>query len=304
MDHRRLQYFHAVARAGSFSRAAAELHMTQPPLSAAIAQLETDLEARLLVRSSRGVTVTPAGEEVLRYAERLTTQEHELRRRIAAIQSGRLGSLEISCNPILAGTLVPRLIRALTAAEASLDIALHEAYPRVVLEAVQKGEVDVGLVATSASEDLRLLYGDELEVHRLAAQEMIALLPPEYAHLPDPVSLRDIARFEFASPANSMRHGIRFGLLDAFEFAKLPRPRVREVPSMQEAIPLITAGLAAGIMPEAIRGLVHPDRVTMRHIVDGPEPFEISLVFRRDRAHLPAIARFRETAFAEIGDAG
>lgn len=274
--------------------------MTQPPLSSAIAQLEVDLGAKVFKRSSRGVTLTPVGEEVARFAERLATQETELRRRIEAIKGGRLGTLEIGCNPILAGTIIPQLIRAILKDEDQLDISLHEAHPRWVLEAVLNSEVDVGIIATAAVDDIRMLFGDRLRIDHLINQEMIALLPPDSEHLPNPLSLKDIAHHEFASPTNTMRHGIQFSLFDAFDRAGLPQPRIREVPSLQEAIPLITAGLAVGIMPEAIRDLVHPSRVAIRTLADGPDPFELSIVSLKERAQHPAIKRFRDVALQEL----
>ncbi|MGC1287489.1 MAG: LysR family transcriptional regulator, partial [Streptosporangiaceae bacterium] len=74
MDLRSLRYFVAVAEERHFGRAAARLHMTQPPLSRAIKQLETDVGAPLLHRSPSGVTLTPAGAAL--YNEARDLLEH------------------------------------------------------------------------------------------------------------------------------------------------------------------------------------------------------------------------------------
>ncbi|MFF4507489.1 LysR family transcriptional regulator [Streptomyces sp. NPDC001401] len=84
MELRTLRYFAAVAEELHFGRAAARLHMSQPPLSRAIKQLETDLGAALLHRSAAGVTLTPAGAALLDEARTLLDQAERIRVRVAA----------------------------------------------------------------------------------------------------------------------------------------------------------------------------------------------------------------------------
>src|SRR6185437_6902495 len=84
MDLRLLGYFVAVAEERHFGRAAARLHMTQPPLSRAIRQLETDLGALLLRRSPAGVTLTAAGTALYDEARTLLEQADHARTRVAA----------------------------------------------------------------------------------------------------------------------------------------------------------------------------------------------------------------------------
>ena len=83
MELRTLGYFLAVAEELHFGRAAVRLHMTQPPLSRAIKQLESDLGAVLLHRSALGVTLTPAGSALLEEARALLEQADRLRVRVA-----------------------------------------------------------------------------------------------------------------------------------------------------------------------------------------------------------------------------
>lgn len=84
MDLRELRYFVAVAEELHFGRAAARLHMTQPPLSRAIKQLETDLGYSLLHRSPSGVALTPAGATLYDEARTLLAQADQARVRVAA----------------------------------------------------------------------------------------------------------------------------------------------------------------------------------------------------------------------------
>jgi DNA-binding transcriptional LysR family regulator len=84
MDLRSLRYFVAVAEERHFGRAAARLHMTQPPLSRAIKQLETDVGALLLHRSPAGVTLTPAGTALYEEARALLEHAEHARARVSA----------------------------------------------------------------------------------------------------------------------------------------------------------------------------------------------------------------------------
>lgn len=104
MDLRSLRYFVAVAEERYFGRAAARLHMTQPPLSRAIKQLETDVGAVLLHRSPVGVTLTPAGTALYDEARALLEHAEHARARVAAAGTatftiGTLADAFRQCNP-------------------------------------------------------------------------------------------------------------------------------------------------------------------------------------------------------------
>ncbi|HEX8272451.1 MAG TPA: LysR family transcriptional regulator [Longimicrobiaceae bacterium] len=85
MDFRHLRYFVAVAEEGTFTRAARRLFIAQPALSKQIQDLEDEIGTRLLVRTARGVSLTPPGAELLEHARSILAREAAARERIRAL---------------------------------------------------------------------------------------------------------------------------------------------------------------------------------------------------------------------------
>ncbi|WP_459754971.1 LysR family transcriptional regulator [Streptomyces sennicomposti] len=105
MELRTLRYFVTVAEELHFGRAATRLHMSQPPLSRAIRQLEADLGARLFARSPTGVRLTPAGSVLLDEARALLDRADRVRRRVSAaagVAAITIGILGDSTDPAVA----------------------------------------------------------------------------------------------------------------------------------------------------------------------------------------------------------
>ncbi|WP_343738913.1 LysR family transcriptional regulator, partial [Achromobacter sp.] len=95
LEPRLLRYFIAVAEERHFSRAAARLHISQPPLSYAIRQLEENIGARLLARTSRHVELTDAGQALYHEALILLRQAEEVRTLVRQVDAGLRGRLRI-----------------------------------------------------------------------------------------------------------------------------------------------------------------------------------------------------------------
>jgi DNA-binding transcriptional LysR family regulator len=286
VEFRHLSYAVAVARAGSFSRAASELRIAQPSLSTAIAQLETELQTVLFERSTRGVTLTPAGAYLVRQAQRILRDIDEMRGTLRSMAAGTAGSITLGLAPVLAWQLGQRIMRAFTASHPDVELAVRERNAGEIIELLLEGAIDVGLVATASSSHLRDFHRGLLTVERLGSVELVAALPQRYADSPDPLPLSQIADEEVAIPPVSIRtFGLRAGLLKAFDQAGLPAPRMRDVPSLFEAIPLAMAGMAVGIVPDGMRGAISSPDLVLRRLIDGPAPLDVSLLYR---SSLPA----------------
>jgi DNA-binding transcriptional LysR family regulator len=143
MDLRELRYFVAVAEELHFGRAAARLHMTQPPLSRAIKQLETDLGYVLLKRSPSGVALTSAGASLYDEARTLLAQADQVRTRVAAAvgaASITIGTLGDSAEQV--GT---QLAAAYRERHPGVEVRIREADLTDPTVGLRAGLVDVAL---------------------------------------------------------------------------------------------------------------------------------------------------------------
>jgi DNA-binding transcriptional LysR family regulator len=146
IELRHLRYFVAVARELHFGKAAKKLHIAQPPLSQQIRRLEGIVGVTLFQRTSRSVTLTPAGVALLRIAgHTLTRIQHGLDevRRIAA---GEVGSLSVGFVSSAIFTQMPGLLKEYRARHPMVRLDLHELHTSQLLSAIRDGEIDVGFV--------------------------------------------------------------------------------------------------------------------------------------------------------------
>ncbi|MFH9247535.1 LysR family transcriptional regulator [Streptomyces lydicus] len=143
MELRTLRYFVAVAEELHFGRAAARLHMSQPPLSRAIKQLETEVGAALFDRSSAGVTLTPVGVVLLDEARSLLDQADRVRVRVAAAAGSAtltVGILGDSTDPGAS-----RMARAYHQRHPRVEVRIREADLTDPTCGLHAGAVDVAL---------------------------------------------------------------------------------------------------------------------------------------------------------------
>jgi LysR family hydrogen peroxide-inducible transcriptional activator len=152
---RQLQYAVAVAETRGFRTAAERCHVSQPSLSAQIAQLEDVLGVRLFERDRRRVLVTAAGEELLVRARRVLAEADDLVD--AAQQAGDplSGTLRVGVIPTVSPYLLPEIVPALRRAYARLVVLWAEEKTDALLERLRGGDLDAGILALVAGmEDL------------------------------------------------------------------------------------------------------------------------------------------------------
>jgi DNA-binding transcriptional LysR family regulator len=167
MTDRRLQVFHAVARYGSFTRAAERLFMTQPAVTFQIRQLEERLNTRLIDRGHGKTLLTPAGELVLAYAEKILALNGEMEARVAELAQSLSGLLAIGTSTTLAAYWLPRLLVEFKRTYPAVITRVFVGNSQLIERRVLERELDLGMIEIATDEPglERLCVGyDELNV--------------------------------------------------------------------------------------------------------------------------------------------
>ncbi|WP_419897572.1 LysR substrate-binding domain-containing protein [Roseomonas sp. USHLN139] len=147
MDLRQLRYFLGIAETGSISAASQRLRVAQPALSQQLARLEAELGAPLMLRSSRGVTLTAAGEALKTHAERLLREAERAREAVRAEIAGPIrGRVAIGLPTTVAMLLTLPLLRALRAEHPALALHLAESQSGHLQEWLRQGRIDLAIL--------------------------------------------------------------------------------------------------------------------------------------------------------------
>lgn len=170
---RQLEYLVAIADHGSFHAAARACGVTQPGLSAQIRQLESMLDAKLLERGARRVVPTPAGEDVLRRARVVLADVEGLVDASHAHAQPLTGRLRLGVIPTISPYFLPKALARVRRRFRSLSLVLREATTDELVASLQRGELDVLLLALEA----RLDGLDTLELFR---DPFVAALPSQH----------------------------------------------------------------------------------------------------------------------------
>lgn len=176
-----LRYLVAVADERHFGRAAAHCFVSQPTLSAQLKKLEQDLGVQLIERAPNNVTLTPAGQEIVTRARRILEASDEVVQLAHSHRDPLAGKLRVALLPTIGPYLLPRVAPALRRALPRLELRLYEYQTAPLLEKLQAGALDLGILALPVEAqgcEARELYEEPFTValparHALAAHKTL-----------------------------------------------------------------------------------------------------------------------------------
>jgi DNA-binding transcriptional LysR family regulator len=288
MDLRQLRYFLAVAEERSVTRAAARLHLTQPPLSAQLARLEHELGVPLLVRHRRGVDLTDAGRLLAERARAVLADVDAAVEAVRRTGQGRSGRLALAFVPATAWAVLPALLRRFTTDRPDVALRFLEGGSDAVAEHVRSRRADLGLLHLPPA---GASVGPDLDVAVVRREPLVAVLPRAAAvRLGERVDLADLAAEPFLVPARALSsHVLGACRLSGFE------PEAREVELVQTVVALVGAGAGVSVLPASVAAVCGPDAVTLplaRHV----PLVETGLLRRRTDPPPPPVQHFLRLA--------
>lgn len=303
MDLRQLRQFAVLAEELSFRRAAARLHMTQPPLSAAIRRLEEDVGVRLFERSRKHVALTAAGSAFLEQTRRILLQANTAVEAARQAAEGRTGLLRLATLPSASFGTLPRILSAFNRDYPNISVHLTTGGAGGEIESLRSGESDLAILVppTTAKRGL--------EIHPLETVRMMLALSVDHplAKLGQ-VRLSALEQESFVTmTTNSPSSGyIITVLLNACQRSGF-YPRIQqEVTQMPLALALAAAGMCVAVVSEPMR-CVHLDRLKFVDLIDddGAEiTYMLAFALRAGEVPHAAAAPFMRIAHQVVAEAG
>ncbi|HEX7636183.1 MAG TPA: LysR substrate-binding domain-containing protein [Noviherbaspirillum sp.] len=290
IELRQLRYFVAVAEESHFGRAAARLHMTQPPLSQTIQSLEAALGTSLFIRSKRNVTLTPAGTALLPEVRRILQQAGALPDLARRATSGESGLLSLSFISTADYSVLPPLLREFRERYPQVQIDLREATTDVQLEDLVHGRIDAGLLIPPLSDKART----ELDYMTVLSEPLVLAAPRGTKALrgKSAIALKAMADQPLIIFPRRIAPALHDAILGCFRDAGLT-PRIgQEAIQMQTIVGLVSAGMGIALVPQSVSNLKRPG-VEYKPLSGKALQVETGLAWRRDNIS-PVLRSFLE----------
>jgi DNA-binding transcriptional LysR family regulator len=282
MDVHALRTFVEVARHQSFTRASESLHVTQPAVSKLVRALEDELGTPLLLRERRRVRLTDAGRVVLERAQGVLDAMTGIEQEVGELASLRRGRLRVGFPPIVGVAFFPPILAAYHDAHPGIFLELREEGSHHIEALVASRELDVGAIVLPTDEST---FATIPFVH----DELMAVLHPAHPLARrKSLSLRELRQTPFVlyRPEFAL-HG---HIIEACRRAGFKPQVASESSHWDFIVALVAANIGVALLPQTISRQLDPAQVRSVPLVDPVIPWDVALIWRRDR-HLPPATR-------------
>ncbi|PYX79943.1 MAG: LysR family transcriptional regulator [Acidobacteria bacterium] len=291
MDFDQLITFLEVAKQGSFSRAGEKVFRSQSAVSAQIRQLEQEYGDRLLDRSGKSVKLTPAGQVLFEYAERLKSLRDESLMAVADHGRTPRGTLSIGANEATCLYVLPEVFAEYCRLYPGVQISIYRNFTYKIVEKLENGSIDVGIVTLpvkSPSLKVQAMFRDKLVL-------MVSPKNPLAKYKVVPVS--EILKYPLLFP----KTGHTRRLLDRLFRGQNSDVQVRmELPSVGMIKSFVAADLGVSLISASFaRDEAEAGRVRLIEMEDVELWRELGLAYRRDRT-LPRAATLFISTIREV----
>jgi LysR family transcriptional regulator, benzoate and cis,cis-muconate-responsive activator of ben and cat genes len=290
VELRHLRYFVAVAEAESVSRAALKLHVSQPPLSRQIRDLENELGFLLLKRTAKSVSLTEAGRTFLNEARAVLQRVDEGVKKARAVATAGETDLHVGYSPTPFAEILPKTLRGFQKAMPNVHVKLHDWSNNAILDGIRNGRLQLGLIVpplkASTLHDLRY---EELFHERVC----VAVSPQHPFARRRAIPITEVA----AEPLIGLTREDYLNYYDYLSiiFSKVKqKPRVvEEHDSFSAVVSAVEAGTGVAIATDL--GYSFWNRLKFLHVTPEPKPISVGIAGTKGRLS-PAAEKFWQCA--------
>ena len=241
MDLRQLEMFRAVAEQGTFTKAAGRLHVSQSAVSRQVQLLEKELGGSLLRRSAKGVTLTEAGQLLLRMTHRVERDVEEALAEISQTHALQRGLLHLGGGMTVCLYILPRLLKKYRRLYPGVDLQVTAGSSEKILERVRAHEVDLGLLTLP-------VVARDMEVVPVLKEEMVVVTAPGHplsrSRAADPKQLARFPWILFETGSNSRKVIDQF-----FREESVPADVAMETENVEIIKAMVASGLGIALIP-------------------------------------------------------
>lgn len=245
VELRHLRYFVAVAEERNLSRAALRLHVSQPPLTRQMRQLEELVRARLFERTSRGVQLTQAGMLFLDDARNILDMAERAAERAHSAHVGQIGRLDVAVFGSVMFDRLPRLLAAFRNAHPGVELVFHTMNKGDQIEALRQGRIHAGFSRLTSDHP-------EMGCATLQHERLLVALPEDHALVARrQVRVRDLDGVPIVLFASGPRPNFTDVVFSLFEREGMRPTLGQAVEDTVTGISLVAAGFGACLVPES-----------------------------------------------------
>jgi DNA-binding transcriptional LysR family regulator len=292
MELRHLRYFVAVAEELSFTRAAERLHVSQPPLSQQIKQLEEEVQIQLFERTKRWVRLTGGGRLFLDHARQVL---EEVERAVLAARRtmGSESDLSVASTTWTNLTAVSRILRCFSEAHREIRIEVQTLNSMLQVRAVKARTVDVGFMFSPPADDA-------LQIARLVRYPLVVALPTNHRLAARAeLSPGDLAGESYVMLAADVAPAYGAIVTKYWERVGVSIRERLKVDQAHAVIDLVAAGAGFALVPSSVQEC-EKQRIVCRRVHPAPPELELALVWARG-VESPAISVLLEVARRIVG---
>ena len=292
MEIRHLEYFSEVARQLSFTKAAATLHVSQPSISKAIKNLETELGIPLFYRSKQ-LELTDAGKAVLVNAQHVLRACKNLTAELSDITELKKGEIKIGVPPIIGAAFFSKIISQFKSLYPTVEILLTEVGSKMIKQGVDDGSLDIGLICNTP------LKNSSFEAVQVIKDPLMLIVHHEHPLAgDDEIRLSDLASESFIMYRDD------FTLYDRIldECAKNDfYPNIVCQSSQKDfMIEMVEARLGIALLPSKIARSIKSDSIKAIKLSQSNINLELGMIWKKDK-YLPfAVKKFIELANSKV----